>query len=82
MEKKSETTKKRTLQGTVVSTKGDKTAVVSVDRFVKHPKYGKFYKISKKYHAHDEANECNEGESVTIEETKPFSKKKTFKIVK
>ena len=52
---------KRVLTGTVVSDKGDKTVVVRVERRVKHPLYGKIIKLSKKYHAHDEANEFNAG---------------------
>ncbi len=65
---------KRVLTGTVVSDKTDKTVVVRVERRVKHPLYGKIIKRSKKYHAHDEGNEFNEGEHVRIEETRPFSK--------
>lgn len=66
----------------VVSDKMDKTIVVLVDRFIKHPKYGKYLKRSKRYKAHDAENKYKEGDSVTIEETKPISKGKTFKIVK
>ena len=68
------------LRGVVVSNKMDKTVVVSVSRFVKHPKYGKFYSISKKYKAHDENNKCQVGDKVEIIETKPISKDKHFKI--
>lgn len=70
------------LSGVVVSDKMDKTVVVSVSRFVKHPKYGKFYKINKKYKAHDEKNEYKTGNKVEITETKPISKDKRFKVVK
>jgi small subunit ribosomal protein S17 len=70
------------LSGVVVSDKMDKTVVVSVSRFVKHPKYGKFYKINKKYKAHDEKNEYKTGDKVEIVETKPISKDKRFKVVK
>ena len=59
---------KRVLSGTVVSDKGDKTMVVRVERRVKHPLYGKIIKLSKKYHAHDEANAFATGEQVRIEE--------------
>jgi small subunit ribosomal protein S17 len=59
-------TNKKTLQGTVVSDAMDKTVVVEVGRFVKHPKYKKFYKISKKYHAHDEKNQYKIGDTVDI----------------
>src|SRR6478735_7687081 len=59
---------KRVLTGTVVSDKADKTVVVRVERRVKHPLYGKIIKLSKKYHAHDEANAFKTGEQVRIEE--------------
>jgi small subunit ribosomal protein S17 len=72
---------KRVLTGTVVSDKTDKTVVVKVERRVKHPMYGKIIRRSKKYHAHDEANEYREGETVRIEETAPISKLKTWKVV-
>ena len=72
---------KRVLTGTIVSDKTDKTVVVSVERRVKHPLYGKIIKRSKKYHAHDEGNEFREGETVRIEETKPISKLKTWTVV-
>ena len=72
---------KRVLTGTVVSDKGDKTVVVRVERKVKHPLYGKIIRLSKKYHAHDEANEFHEGETVRIEETAPVSKLKTWKVI-
>ena len=72
---------KRVLTGQVVSDKTDKTVVVRVERKVKHPLYGKIIRRSKKYHAHDEANEFHEGETVRIEETAPISKLKTWKVV-
>jgi small subunit ribosomal protein S17 len=72
---------KRVLTGTVVSDKTNKTVVVSVERRVKHPLYGKIIKRSKKYHAHDEANEFKAGETVRIEETAPISKLKTWKVL-
>jgi small subunit ribosomal protein S17 len=71
---------KRVLTGTVVSDKGDKTVVVRVERRVKHPLYGKIIKLSKKYHAHDEANAFNLGEQVRIEECAPISKLKTWTV--
>ena len=71
----------KTLQGTVVSDAMDKTVVVEVGRFVKHPKYKKFYTISKKYHAHDEKNQFKIGDTVEIIETRPISKKKSFMVV-
>jgi small subunit ribosomal protein S17 len=72
---------KRVLSGTVVSDKGDKTVVVRVERRVKHPLYGKIIKLSKKYHAHDAANEVRAGEIVRIEECAPISKLKSWKVV-
>src|SRR5258708_36797085 len=72
---------KRVLTGTVVSDKGDKTVVVRVERRVKHPLYGKIIKLSKKYHAHDAANEFRAGEIVRIEECAPISKLKTWSVV-
>ena len=72
---------KRILTGTVVSDKNDKTVVVKVERKVAHPLYGKIIRRSKKYHAHDDANEYREGETVRIEETAPISKLKTWKVI-
>ncbi|WCT72950.1 30S ribosomal protein S17 [Sphingomonas naphthae] len=72
---------KRVLTGIVVSDKTDKTVVVSVERRVKHPLYGKIIKRSKKYHAHDEGNVFKEGETVRIEECKPISKLKTWTVL-
>ncbi|HEX8400215.1 MAG TPA: 30S ribosomal protein S17 [Allosphingosinicella sp.] len=72
---------KRILTGTIVSDKAEKTVVVKVERRVKHPLYGKIIKLSKKYHAHDEDNAFKEGETVRIEETRPMSKLKTWRVV-
>ena len=72
---------KRVLTGTVVSDKGDKTVVVRVERRVKHPLYGKIIRLSKKYHAHDAANEFRAGEIVRIEECAPISKLKTWTVL-
>ena len=69
------------LKGVVVSDKMDKTVVVKVSRFVKHPLYGKYYQISKKYKAHDEDNQYKIGDNVKIVETKPISKDKHFKVL-
>ncbi|MFC3093858.1 30S ribosomal protein S17 [Alteromonas sediminis] len=71
----------RTVQGRVVSNKMDKTITVVIERFVKHPIYGKFIKRSTKLHAHDESNVCNEGDVVTLTECRPMSKSKTWKLV-
>lgn len=72
---------KRVLTGTVVSDKTDKTVVVLVERKVKHALYGKIIRRSKKYHAHDEGNVFKEGETVRIEECKPISKLKTWRVL-
>jgi small subunit ribosomal protein S17 len=71
----------RTVQGRVVSNKMDKTITVAVERKVKHPIYGKFIKRTTKLHAHDETNQCNEGDVVTITECRPLSKSKNWKLV-
>ncbi|WP_062268073.1 30S ribosomal protein S17 [Endozoicomonas arenosclerae] len=73
--------KVRTLTGKVVSDKMDKTVTVLIERRVKHPLYGKIVKRSTKLHAHDENNECRMGDIVTIKETRPMSKSKTFELV-
>jgi len=72
---------KRRVQGIVVSDKMNKTITVLVERRVKHPLYGKYVKKSTKVHAHDEANECNEGDTVIIEEHRPLSKTKSWNFV-
>ena len=72
----------RVLQGRVVSDKMDKTVTVLVERRVKHPLYGKFIRRSTKVHAHDEANECGIGDTVMVEQCRPLSKSKTWKMVK
>ena len=72
---------KRILQGVVVSDKQDKTVVVSVERQVMHPVYKKIVKKSKKFAAHDENNQYKVGDIVSIEESKPYSKNKTWTVV-
>ncbi|MCF6355058.1 MAG: 30S ribosomal protein S17 [Candidatus Polarisedimenticolaceae bacterium] len=72
----------RTLTGRVVSDKMDKTITVLIERQVKHPLYGKFIKRSTKVHAHDESNECNAGDTVVVEQCRPLSKSKTWRLVK
>lgn len=74
--------KRQTLQGTVVSDKMQKTVVVKVSRYVKHPKYGKFYSIDKRIKAHDENGEYKTGDVVEIVATKPYSKDKSFVVTK
>lgn len=73
---------RRQLKGVVTSDKMNKTIVVQVDRTVVHPKYQKRYVVSKKYKVHDEENAHKVGEVVTIEETRPLSKDKRFRVVK
>jgi small subunit ribosomal protein S17 len=72
---------RRVLQGVVVSDKGDKTITVLVERRVMHPLYKKFIKRSKKYHAHDEANSRKVGDVVRIEECRPISKSKSWRVI-
>ncbi len=72
---------RRVLQGVVVSDKADKTVVVLVERRFMHPLYKKFIRRSKKYRAHDEENRCKTGDSVRIEECRPISKTKSWKII-
>jgi small subunit ribosomal protein S17 len=72
----------RTLTGRVVSDKMDKTVTVLVERRVKHPVIGKVIRLSKKYHAHDENNECREGDVVEITEGRPMSKTKSWSVAK
>lgn len=67
--------------GIVTSNKMEKTIVVSVERKVKHPKYGKFLKKTNKFYAHDEKNECNVGDTVKIMETRPLSKNKNWRLI-
>jgi small subunit ribosomal protein S17 len=80
-EDKTEGVGAKILKGIVVSDKMDKTVVVSVSRFIKHPLYGKFYKVSKKYKAHDENNSHKTGDSVEIVSTRPISKDKKFRVI-
>ncbi|MBY0575043.1 MAG: 30S ribosomal protein S17 [Gallionellaceae bacterium] len=79
---KGESKLKRTLTGTVVSDKMDKTVTVLVERKVKHPLLGKIIRVSKKYHAHDEANEFHVGDAVMIEECRPLAKTKSWRVAK
>lgn len=72
---------KRIRQGRVISNKADKTITVLVERQVKHPLYGKYIKRSTKLHAHDEENECGEGDTVAIAECRPLSKTKSWRVV-
>jgi small subunit ribosomal protein S17 len=72
----------RVLEGRVTSNKMDKTVTVLVERRVTHPLYGKIIVQSKKYHAHDETNQYNEGDLVAIEETRPVSKTKSWAVIR
>ena len=71
----------RTLSGKVVSNKGEKTISVLIERFEKHPLYGKYVKRSSKIAAHDENNECKIGDIVTISECRPLSKSKAYRLI-
>jgi small subunit ribosomal protein S17 len=71
----------RILSGRVVSDKMDKTITVLIERRVKHPMYGKYLTRSSKVHAHDEKNECRIGDLVTVRETRPLSRTKTWTLV-
>ena len=73
---------KRTVQGLVTSSAGDKSATIMIERRIKHPMYGKIIKRSTKLHIHDEANECNKGDTILVEECRPMSKTKSWKLVK
>lgn len=71
----------RTLTGRVTSNKMDKTITVIIERLVKHPVYGKYIRRSTKLHAHDEQNECREGDLVAIKQCRPLSKTKSWMLV-
>lgn len=73
---------KRTMVGRVVSDKMDKSITVLIERRVQHPLYGKFIRRSTKLHAHDENNECAMGDLVSVEQCRPLSKTKTWRLVK
>ncbi len=72
---------KRILEGVVTSNAREKTVTVQVTRRVMHPRYKKYINVAKKYHAHDEKNECNIGDRVAICETSPISKTKSWVVV-
>jgi small subunit ribosomal protein S17 len=82
MEASTKATKKQQIIGTVVSDKMDKTVVISVSRRKRHPKYHKSYTVTKRYQAHDEANEYKIGDKVVVESIAPMSKNKKFKVIK
>jgi small subunit ribosomal protein S17 len=72
----------RTLQGRVISDKMQKSAVVAIERFIKHAIYGKFIKRTTKLHIHDENNECTVGDLIEIRESRPISKTKSWVLVR
>jgi small subunit ribosomal protein S17 len=72
---------RKTRVGVVTSNKMDKTITVQVERMLRHPMYGKFVKKSKKFHAHDEVNQCTIGDTVKIMETRPLSKTKRWRLI-
>lgn len=80
-EQEQQNSKARTKAGVVVSNKMNKSITVLVERKIKHPIYRKYVTLSTKLHAHDEENVCNEGDKVIIEECRPISKTKTFRLV-
>ncbi len=72
----------RSLMGRVISDKMDKSVVVLLESQIKHPMYGKYIKRSKKYHVHDETNECKTGDTITFKECRPLSKTKHWTLIK
>lgn len=82
MSENTPTKNRRRLTGYVVRDKMDKTVTVRVDRMVRHPLYGKYVRRSTNYHVHDEKNECHTGDTVLIEESRPISKSKSWKLAR
>ena len=78
----SEQKRSRSLTGTVISNKMDKTVSVMVERQIKHPLYKKYVRLSTKLLAHDEDNECSQGDTVLIEECRPLSRHKSWRLLK
>ncbi|WP_343128133.1 30S ribosomal protein S17 [Buchnera aphidicola (Takecallis taiwana)] len=76
------TVKLKTLKGTVLSNKMNKSAVVLVERLIQHPVYRKFIKTQTKLHIHDELNECSNGDIVEVSECRPISKTKSWKLIR
>lgn len=79
---KQETSASRTVTGRVISSKMDKSITLLVDRTVSHPVYGKYVRRTTKLHAHDENNVCKEGDLVSVEQCRPLSKTKSWRLVK
>ena len=82
MSENTTTKNRRRLTGHVIKDKMNKTVTVRVDRMVRHPLYGKFVRRSTNYHVHDENNECHTGDTVLIEESRPISKSKSWKVAR
>ena len=82
MSENTTTKNRRRLTGHVIKDKMNKTVTVRVDRMVRHPLYGKFVRRSTNYHVHDENNECHAGDTVLIEESRPISKSKSWKVAR
>lgn len=82
MSEQAKTKQRKTIVGEVASTKMDKTVIVVVNRLTKHPVYRKYITRRKKLYAHDEANVCKTGDKVLVEETRPLSKLKRWRVVK
>ncbi len=81
MEESTKNKNRKTIVGVVASDKMDKTITVMAERRIQHPIYGKFMTKSKKFFAHDESNQCNEGDRVKIQEFRPLSRKKRWTLV-
>jgi small subunit ribosomal protein S17 len=82
MTQQAKTASRKTIVGTVISNKMEKTVIVQVTRLTKHPKYGKYYKVSKKYKVHDENKEARVGDTIQMIESRPISKEKRFRLQK
>ena len=82
MSEATQTTRKTTKVGVVLSAAADKSVVVKVENFVMHPLYHRFVRTSSKFMAHDESNTCNEGDRVLIEECRPLSRRKKWRVRK
>lgn len=81
MNDKTNQNRKRKISGVVVSDKMQKTRIVAVSRLKKHPKYLKYYRVTQRFKAHDENNEYKKGDEVTIEEMRPMSREKRWRII-
>jgi small subunit ribosomal protein S17 len=82
MTEQAKTTNRKLIVGTVISNKMDKTVIVEVSRLTKHPKYGKYYRVTKTYKVHDEKKEAKVGDTIQMIEGRPISKQKRFRLQK